>query len=73
MKDVFIDYLNMSLEEAIKEITNLNVEKRLLVVSQLWDTIAMENDKLPVSEVHKRILDERLKDRETGTFMTVDE
>ena len=38
---------------------NLSIAERIEIVEELWDSIAEEQSKVPVSEEQKRILDER--------------
>ncbi len=44
-----------------EEILELSPEDRLRLIDDLWDTLEGEADALPVSEEHKRILDDRLE------------
>jgi putative addiction module component (TIGR02574 family) len=43
-------------EQALK----LSVEERLELATTLWDSVDREADELPLTDEHKRILDERL-------------
>jgi putative addiction module component (TIGR02574 family) len=45
---------------------NLSIAERIEIVEELWDSIAEEQSKVPVSEEQKRILDERLNNYEVG-------
>ena len=45
-------------------IDNLNVEDRLALIGELWDSISSETETLPLSAELKNELDRRLKDAE---------
>ena len=40
----------------------MSVTDRLLIVEDIWDSIALSNNKLPVSDEHKSDLDSRFED-----------
>lgn len=54
----------MSVKEAVEEIKNLNAIEKLEIVGEIWDSIAINNSDIPVSEKHKRILDSRLAEHQ---------
>ncbi|MFN3193855.1 MAG: addiction module protein [Aureliella sp.] len=45
--------------EVPSEILNLSVSDRLTLIGKIWDSINQEGT-LPLSEEHRRVLDERL-------------
>ncbi|MGR3318094.1 MAG: hypothetical protein ACUZ8O_06400 [Candidatus Anammoxibacter sp.] len=40
----------MSTNEIIKEIDNLGLSEKLVLVEDIWDSIALNNSKLPMAE-----------------------
>jgi putative addiction module component (TIGR02574 family) len=48
--------------KVIDEIKNLNVLDKLEIVEDIWQSIVTSNEKLPVSSLHKKDLDQRLKE-----------
>ncbi len=61
----------MDTVSTIEEIKKLSVEERILLVEEIWDSIAAEPELLEVPEHQKRELDKRLeafrKSPEEGT------
>ena len=55
--------VGMSKPAQISELIKLSVEERLQIVEELWDSIADDEESLPVPEEHKRELDRRLADQ----------
>ncbi len=51
-----------SLKKIPPEFESLPVEERIRYVQDLWDYITNDSSSIQVSEEHKHILDERLKD-----------
>ena len=47
--------------KVIAEIKSLNIQKKLEIVEDIWQSIFKSDEKLPVSAAHKKDLDERLK------------
>ena len=52
----------MTAETILAEASKLSVAERLLVVEQIWDTIATEQADLPLSAEQRAELDLRLND-----------
>ena len=50
--------------EKIPELQKLSDPEKLLLINELWDSLAEGKDTLSVPETHKRILDERLIEHE---------
>ena len=50
--------------EKIPGLQKLSDPEKLLLINELWDSLAEGKDTLPVPESHKRILDERLREHE---------
>jgi len=46
----------------LAQIKKMSVTDRLLIVEDIWDSIALSNKKLPVSDEHKSDLDNRFLD-----------
>jgi putative addiction module component (TIGR02574 family) len=44
----------------LQEIQRLSLDERIELVEAVWDQIADEANELPLSEAHRRLLDERL-------------
>ena len=51
----------MELNEKSQEMKKLSVAERILLVEEIWDSIAAEQESLEVTEAQKRELDRRLK------------
>jgi len=45
---------------SIDEIKMLDITERIILVEEIWDSIAKEQDSLALSDYEKKILDERL-------------
>lgn len=45
----------------IDKIKELDITKRIMLVEDIWDSIAQEQDKVKLSDYEKEILDQRLK------------
>ncbi len=56
-------------------IDRLSVEERLALVHEIWDSIAASPTPLPLTEVQKRLLDQRLADLDAnpGNVLTWEE
>ena len=52
--------------EIIKEIDNLGLSEKLLLVEDIWDSIARDNGELPMPEWQKAELDKRYRDYKNG-------
>lgn len=50
----------------IPEIERLTVPEKILLVEDLWDSIAQEPSSIPVPESHRQELDRRLSEYEKG-------
>ena len=59
----------------IPEIKNLSLPEKILFVEDLWDSIAVDEDNLPVPESHKKELDKRFKRYKSnpGTLLSLSE
>lgn len=52
--------------ELIKEIDKLDVSEKLILVENIWDSIARSNSELPLPEWQKVELDKRYKEYKNG-------
>jgi putative addiction module component (TIGR02574 family) len=50
----------MDLKETSKEIMKLSVAEQILLVEEIWDNIASEQEPLELTEAQRRELDRRL-------------
>jgi putative addiction module component (TIGR02574 family) len=57
---------NMRSEKIKQEINKLNLAEKLLLVEDIWDSIAQSNSELPLPEWQKLELDKRYKDYKAG-------
>lgn len=59
----------------IPEIDQLSVPKKILLVEDLWDSIALDESTVPVSKSHMEELDRRLKSYESnpGNLLSLEE
>lgn len=53
-------------EEIKQEINKLNLSEKLLLVEDIWDSIALGNSELPMPEWQKLELDKRYNDYKAG-------
>ncbi len=53
-------------KEIRQEINKLNLAEKLLLIEDVWDSIAQANSELPMSEWQKRELDKRYKEYKAG-------
>lgn len=56
----------MSSEELSKQIENLSLSEKLLLVTDIWDGIAKNNDELPFPEWQKVELGKRYEEYQLG-------
>lgn len=56
----------MSLGQLIKEIEKLELSEKLLLVEDIWDSIARSNAELPLPEWQKAELDKRYVEYKSG-------
>lgn len=56
----------MTVNEIKQEICNLNITEKLLLVEEIWDVIALNQNDLPISNAQKQQLDERYKEYQAG-------
>ncbi len=56
----------MKSKEIIKEIDNLGLSEKLILVEDIWDSIARNNAELPMPEWQKTELDKRYSDYKNG-------
>ena len=56
----------METSDIIKEIDNLGLSEKLILVEDLWDSIARSNAELPLSEWQKSELDKRYTSYKNG-------
>ena len=45
---------------SIDDIKMLNITERILLVEEIWDSIAQEQDSLGLTNYEKKVIDERL-------------
>ena len=48
------------------EIDNLTVEERLELIESLWESLVVDPSNIPVTDVQKQMLDERLDEIDAG-------
>lgn len=53
-------------DEIKQEIDKLNLAEKLLLIEDVWDSIARSNSELPLYEWQKRELDKRYKEYKSG-------
>lgn len=53
-------------EEIKQEIRKLNLSEKILLVADIWDSIAQGNKELPMHEWQKRELDKRYSEYKAG-------
>lgn len=59
--------------EAIRQEANrLGLAEKLLLVADLWDSIALDNSDIPLPDWQKRELDRRYKEYKAGTLNLYD-
>lgn len=56
----------MSVKEIIRQIDQLNLSEKLILVEDIWDSIARSNSVLPLYEWQKEELDKRYKEYKNG-------
>ena len=52
--------------EIKQEIAKLNLTEKLLLIEDVWDSIALDNAELPMPEWQKKELDKRYKEYKAG-------
>jgi|APSaa5957512622_1039677.scaffolds.fasta_scaffold278560_1 putative addiction module component (TIGR02574 family) len=56
----------MRSEEIIQEVNSFGLAAKLLLVEDLWDSIALSNSTLPLPKWQKKELDKRYEEYKTG-------
>lgn len=56
----------MKSEKLKVEISKLALSEKLLLVEDIWNSIAADNSELPLPEWQKKVLDQRYKDYQDG-------
>jgi putative addiction module component (TIGR02574 family) len=56
----------MKSSEIIREINDLGLSEKLILVEDIWDSIARSNAELPMAEWQKAELDKRYSDYKNG-------
>ena len=56
----------MGQTELLKEIDRLDLSEKILLVEDIWDSIARRNSELPMPEWHKQELDRRSLEFQSG-------
>lgn len=61
--------------DEIPEITRLTIPERILLLQDLWDSIAAEESSIPVPQSHREELDRRLAEyeKDPGKLLTLDD
>lgn len=49
-----------------KEITKMGLSEKLILVEDIWDDIARNNDQIPIQQWQKEELDKRYRDYKSG-------
>jgi putative addiction module component (TIGR02574 family) len=59
----------------IPEIAQLTIPEKILLLEDLWDSIASEDSSVPVPQSHREELDRRLVEyeRDPGRLLTLDD
>jgi len=59
----------------IPEIARLSLPEKILLVEDLWDSIASDESSVPISQSHMKELDRRLKSYESdpGNLLSLEE
>lgn len=58
----------MNTNEIVKEIDKLDLSEKLILVEDIWDNIAQNNEELPMPEWQKAKLDQRYSDFKDGNL-----
>jgi len=56
----------MKQNEIVKEITKLGLSEKLILVEDIWDEIARNNEQVPMPEWQKTELEKRYRDYKNG-------
>jgi putative addiction module component (TIGR02574 family) len=56
---------------SIEEILNLSVKKRLEVIEEIWDSIASDDDAVPLTSAQRKELDRRRAEHKADPSATV--
>jgi len=56
----------MTLIDISKEVAQLEMSEKFLLVEEIWDSIALNNPKLPISSQQKQELDQSYVSYQTG-------
>jgi putative addiction module component (TIGR02574 family) len=62
----------MNTREIFKEIYQLKLEEKIILVGEVWNLIAKENDSIPMPEWQKGELGKRYKEYKSGKMDTFD-
>jgi hypothetical protein len=53
-------------------IDDMSVQEKLMAMEKLWESLSKNEDQIPVPEWHKKILDERQRQIESGEAVFID-
>ena len=56
----------MTAKAILAQAKELPADERIQLVQDLWDTIAQEPESVEISDEHRRILDERIREHEAS-------
>ena len=56
----------MRVEKIRQEVSQLGLAEKLLLVKDVWDSIALSNSELPLPDWQKKELDKRYREYKTG-------
>lgn len=62
----------MSTDQIKSEIERLSLSEKLLIVEDIWDSIAKNNNEIPLHEWQKKALDSRYKEYKSGKLQLYD-
>ncbi|MEJ2635283.1 MAG: addiction module protein [Calditrichia bacterium] len=62
----------MKPDEIMKEIDKLDLPEKLILVEDIWDSIARSNSELPLPEWQKAELDKRYEEYKSGKMILHD-
>jgi putative addiction module component (TIGR02574 family) len=52
--------------DALLPLDKMSVEEKLRALEQIWEALAQHEDELPVPDWHKKVLDQRQRQIESG-------
>ena len=63
----YLESTAKGVQVSIDEIASLNISQKIMLVEEIWDSIAQEQEQVAITDEERAILDERLSSFEANS------